>query len=626
MKHGVRFFALAAVGLLLAAAGCAVKKNEPQPEAVAAPVFSPQAATYSAEIDVAVSTATTGAAIRYTTDGSTPTETAGTLYAGPVPVTASLTLKAVAFGAGYRASPVTSGAYVIGFDVVAPVFDPAPGVYQDAQDVAIATATANATIRWTTDGSTPTEAAGTVYTAPVRLAASATLKAVAYRAGWTTSPVTSGDYTIGTTVARPQFSVTPGYSAAARDVAITTTTAGASIRYTTDGTTPSETAGTIYTAPVRVARTLTLKAVAYRAGWTTSEVASAEYKRVGAATGRFHTVLAKSDGTCWTWGGNSEGQIGDGTTSPRPLPGQVTVLSGVVAAAAGLYHSVALKSDGTVWAWGRNMFGQLGDGTTNERLSPVEVTAITGVTAVAGGENSTYALKGDGTVWAWGGNSDGQLGDGTTSNRLAPVQVQGLAGVTAIAAGNLFGLALRSDGTIWAWGSNAYGNLGDGTTTPRLTPVQVTSLAGAAAIAAGGYHAAAVLGDGTLWCWGSGSYGELGNGSQPMTVPTPVQAIGVAGAVSVEAGISHTVAILADRTLRAFGWNFYGQLGDGSGANRSTAVAVLGISGAVAAEAGADHTVAILADGSVWAWGHNADYQLGDGTTTDRWTPVPILP
>ena len=229
----------------------------------------------------------------------------------------------------------------------------------------------------------------------------------------------------------------PGLYASAKDVAITTMTTGATIRYTTDGSTPTDTVGTLYTAPVRVAESLTLKAVAYRAGWTTSSVTTGEYKRVGISAGIFHTILAKADGTVWTWGGNYEGQIGDGTTTSRPTPAQILGISGVVAVAAGYYHSVALKSDGTVWAWGRNMFGQLGDGTTTQRLAPVQVVGISGVTAVAGGENSTYALKSDGTVWAWGRNSEGQLGDGTRTDRYSPVQVQGLSGVLAIAAGEV---------------------------------------------------------------------------------------------------------------------------------------------------------------------------------------------
>jgi alpha-tubulin suppressor-like RCC1 family protein len=592
---------------------------------VSAPEFAPPPGDYLDPQDITISTSTAGAAIRYTTDGSTPSDTAGTPYTGPVHVAGSLTLKAVAFQAEWRNSPVTAGDYTIGLHAAAPEFSPAPGTYAAAQDIVITSATAGAAIRYTTDGSTPTETAGTVYTAPVHLASSVTLRAVAYLAGWTASQVTTGAYAIGQTVMAPAFSVPPGTYATAKNVAITTTTAEATIRTTTDGSTPTETAGTVYTSPVRVARSLTLRAVAYRTGWTTSSVTSGEYKRVGIDAGTFHTILAKADGTVWTWGGNFEGQIGDGTSNPRQEPGRVTGIAGIVAVAAGYNHSIALKSDGTVWTWGRNMFGQLGDGTTNQRSEPVQVQGIADVVAVAVGENSTYALKSDGTVWGWGRNGDGQLGDGTTTDRSSPVLVQGLSNVAAIAAGAVHAAAVRGDGTVWTWGGNIYGALGDGTTTTRPTPAPVPGLTGMVGVAADGYHTAAVMDDGTLWTWGSGIYGELGNGDQPLVWPNPVKALDLSGAAAVAAGTDQTIALLGDGTLRACGFNYYGQLGDGTNTDRSVAVPVLNLSGVVAVGASIYHTVAVLNDGTVWAWGHNASYQLGDGTTNDRLTPVRII-
>ncbi len=592
---------------------------------VSAPAFSPAPGTYAEAQDITLSTTTSGASIRYTTDGSAPTDTIGTLYTAPIHITDSLTLKAVAYRAGWRTSSVISGAYTIGFHAAAPTFSPGPGTYTSEQDVAITTATPGATIRYTTNGSTPTETSGTVYSAPVRLSESATLKAVAYRTGWTTSAVTSGDYAIGLVVVAPKLSVAPGLYASAKNVAITTTTAGATIRYTVDGSTPTDAVGILYAGPVRVAGSLTLKAVAYRVGWTTSSVTTGEYKRVGISAGLYHTIMAKADGTVWTWGGNYEGQIGNGTTTPRQTPAQISGISGMVAVAAGYYHSVALKSDGTVWAWGRNIFGQLGDGTTTQRLAPVQVAGISGVTAIAGSENSTYALKSDGTVWAWGLNNEGQLGDGTRTDRYSPVPVQGLSVVAAIAAGDVHGVALSNGGTVWGWGDNAYGALGDGTTTSRLTAVQAPSLSGMIGIAANGYHTVAVRSDGTLWVWGSGTYGELGIGDRPMVFPIPAQALGLKSVVAAYAGSHHTIALIDDGTLWACGVNYYGQLGDGTNTDRSVAVPVLGISSVVTVGASYYHTVAITADGTVWAWGHNYDFQLGDGTATDRPTPVQII-
>lgn len=244
---------------------------------VSAPVFSPGPGTYLAAQDVVITTGTAEALIRYTTDGSKPTATNGTLYAGPVPVSETSILKAVAYRTGWTTSFVTSGLYVIGPVVPAPTFSPAPGTYAEPQDISIATLAAGASIRYTTDGSTPTETTGTTYSGPVHLGTSATLKAVAYMSGWTTSDVTSGAYMITLIVAAPEFSPLPGTYESAQDVAITTSTSGAAIRYTVNGTTPTEAIGTVYSAPVHIPETLTLKAVAYRAGWTTSSVTAGQF-------------------------------------------------------------------------------------------------------------------------------------------------------------------------------------------------------------------------------------------------------------------------------------------------------------------------------------------------------------
>ena len=185
----------------------------------------------------------------------------------------------------------------------------------------------------------------------------------------------------------------------------------------------------------------------------------------------------KSDGTVWAWGGNSFGELGDGTTNGRVTPVQVHNLSGVTAVAADDFYSLAVKSDGTVWAWGSNHHGQLGDGTTDSRSTPVQVHNLSGVTAVDAGPS--LALKGDCTVWAWGENRSGQLGDGTTDDRFTPVQVRNLSGVQAVAAGRFYGLASKNEGSVWIWGQEF------GHSPPTfLTPVQVRDLT-ASAVAAG---------------------------------------------------------------------------------------------------------------------------------------------
>ena len=248
-----------------------------------------------------------------------------------------------------------------------------------------------------------------------------------------------------------------------------------------------------------------------------------------------HTVALKSDGTVWAWGRNSFGQLGDGSTTNRSTPVQVSNLTGVQAIAAGGEHTVAaLQSDGTVWAWGNNDSGQLGDGSTTSRLTPVQVSNLTGAQAVAAGWAHTVALKSGGTVWAWGSNESGQLGDGSTTDRSAPVQVMVLTGVMAIAAGGDHTVALKSDGTVWAWGANWGGQLGDGSTTNRLTPVQASNLSGVQAIAAGAGHTLALKSDGTVWAWGWNSSGPLG--ADPTWPPVQV--------VNFDAGVGHDDVVL----------------------------------------------------------------------------------
>jgi regulation of enolase protein 1 (concanavalin A-like superfamily) len=246
---------------------------------VAAPTFNPGGGTYSAAQSVTISTTTAGATIRYTTDGSTPSETAGTLYSGPVTIGNTTTLKAIAYKSGMSDSSVSSATYTISLpQTAAPTFSPGGGSYTSAQSVTIATTTSGASIRYTIDGSTPSETAGTLYSGPVTISSSTTLKAIAYASGFSDSSVASANYTINLPqVAAPTFSPAGGNYSSAQSVAISTTTSGASIRYTTDGSTPSETAGTLYSGPVTISSTTTLNAIAYESGMADSSVSSATY-------------------------------------------------------------------------------------------------------------------------------------------------------------------------------------------------------------------------------------------------------------------------------------------------------------------------------------------------------------
>jgi hypothetical protein len=246
----------------------------PAQSSAAAPTFSPAGGPYASAQTVTVSDATSGAAIYYTTNGSTPT-TSSTLYSAPISVSTSETLEAIAVATGFTNSAVTTAAYTIGATLPAPTFSVAAGTYTTAQTVTISDATAGTTIYYTTNGTTPTTSS-TVYSGPVTVSASETLEAIAVETGYLNSPAASAAYTINPVLPVPSFSPVAGTYTTAQTVTISDATAGTTIYYTTNGTTPT-TSSTVYSAPVTVSASETLEAIAVETGFTNSAAATAVY-------------------------------------------------------------------------------------------------------------------------------------------------------------------------------------------------------------------------------------------------------------------------------------------------------------------------------------------------------------
>jgi len=427
------------------------------------------------------------------------------------------------------------------------------------------------------------------------------------------------------TVAAPTFIPAPGIYTTAQSVTISTSTPGADIRYTTDGTTPSESMGIAYSGSIPVSSSITIRAVAYMAGWSNSMMSNGSYT-ISASTPRVtasgtHTIALKRNGTVWGWGLTS----GDGVWSGyRYVPSQVSGLTNIIFITAGYRHSVALKGDGSVWAWDYNDHGQLGDGTTTARAAPVQVMGLTGIRVIAAGYAHTVAVRNDGTVWAWGLNDNGQLGDGTIVKKYTPVQVSGLTDIVAIAAGMYHTVAVKSDGTVWTWGLNNRGQLGDGSTIDRNTPVQVVTLSGIASVAAGWSHSVALKSNGTVWTWGAA--GMLGDGTY-VDRPSPGRVSALAGVTAIAASTLHTVALISDRTVWGWGSNSSYELSylGGNTSDQYSPVQISGLTNIVSVGTGSAHTVALGGDDRIWALGDNSCGQLGDGTGTIRSMPIQTL-
>ncbi len=195
--------------------------------------------------------------------------------------------------------------------------------------------------------------------------------------------------------------------------------------------------------------------------------------QIAAQVQGYYLSADTNPGNAWSWGDT----LAHGSNADSVTPAHIVGISDVSSIAGG-NSTYALRSDGTVWAWGINNDHQLGDGTSTERDFPVQVSGLTNITAIAAGSDNGYALKSDGTVMAWGSNGLGEDGDGTTVATAVPVPVTGLTGVIAIAGGSGTGYALEADGTVWAWGYNNVAQLGNGTLTNSTVPTQVRASPG----------------------------------------------------------------------------------------------------------------------------------------------------
>ena len=337
--------------------------------------------------------------------------------------------------------------------------------------------------------------------------------------------------------------------------------------------------------------------------------------------------------TAWHfWGNNLSGNFGNNLNS-NSQSSPVSVFSAVVwqdlAGGGDLtgnigYFTAGIKKNGTLWSFGRNSHGQLGVGTLTDTSSPVQVGSATNWADVYGSfSRYNLGLRTDGSLYAWGQNPEGNLGDGTLSVRSVPVQVSGTW--STIAAGYLHTLGIKSDGTLWGWGAANSGQVGNGAVGVSIsTPVQILSGSTFIKIAAGHSSSFAIKTNGTLWAWGTNSEGQIGNGvTDALKYSTPVQVGALTTWADVKTGGSAVFAKKTDGTYWCWGYNGDGQLGIGTTSGKSSPVQFPGTTWSTILPSWG-FTVGLKNDGTLYAWGDGGDGVLGAGSTVGVSTPVQI--
>ncbi|WP_258334410.1 RCC1 domain-containing protein [Bifidobacterium asteroides] len=335
---------------------------------------------------------------------------------------------------------------------------------------------------------------------------------------------------------------------------------------------------------------------------------SDDFTYVQVSAGTDHSLAVGSDGYAYAWGNNNNGQLGNNITSFSSVPVRVCDPSTgsnadtglkAIQVSAGRLFSLAIDQDGNIWAWGYNDNGQLGNGKTSGTntpqsvlLDPKHASTVLKAVQVSAGDFHSLAIDQDGNTWAWGRNDYGQLGNGKTSGTnanptpssvlLDPKHANTVLKAVQVSAGGSLSLAIDQDGNTWAWGHNDYGQLGNGRTSSLRNPVpssvllnpkDTSTVLKAVQVSAGWAHSLAVDTDGNAWAWGQNNYGKLGNNTtsdqhSPVKVFASDQSTSAAGSwlntAQISAGGNHSLAIGKDGNTSAWGFNRYGQLGNGT--------------------------------------------------------------
>jgi alpha-tubulin suppressor-like RCC1 family protein len=317
------------------------------------------------------------------------------------------------------------------------------------------------------------------------------------------------------------------------------------------------------------------------------------------------------------------------TATPTPQPTATPYPPVKEQLGLGDNHTCRLHPDGDVSCWGWNQFGQAGQPISSISIEEMPVPGLHGIVTISAGAYHTCALDWNGQIWCWGRNNVSQLGDESQVNSAIPVQVHFPKSVkmVALSTGSVHSCAIEQSGQVYCWGSNRDGKLGTGTSesfsgVPEKvkglpSPIQMISL--------GSGHTCALGAIQDIWCWGDGSFGQIGlnpfaSSANPVKLATFTQ-----GVVSLQAGWFHTCVLLTDGSVKCWGKNQEGELGNAALISRADPVSPVAMDKEVTLLAVGGQTSCVLAkEQQVFCWGRNHHGQVGDQTLINRLLPTII--
>lgn len=373
--------------------------------------------------------------------------------------------------------------------------------------------------------------------------------------------------------------------------------------------------------------------------------------------GTAHSAALTSDGRLFTWGNNNSGQLGDGTIvshfEPQEITSYFNLYDGemIIDISLGVYHSSALTSMGRLFTWGNNSFGQLGNGTTTSSSLPIDITNYLGlangvfISSISLGFNYSSAITSDGRLLIWGRNDHGQIGNGTTGIVMNAQDITDNFNLLAdeviseVSLGLYHSSALTSNGRLFTWGDNFFGQLGDGTKITRYSPVEITSNLNlnngefVIQTATGFYHSSILTSDGRIFTWGNNQYEQLGytdviNPLLPYDITLMFDLDDNDHLIEISLGGFHSGALTDQGNIYMWGKCSSGQLGMNSTSNYHLPTMINSYfikeenEGILVLSLSENNTSAISSTGKLYVWGDNQYGQIGDYSTTNKSSPV----